>query len=802
MAFVYKTTKFTLDFLLKMVRADVRLHNAEVVRDDMAIVFVSNHFTRIETILLPYYILKHTGRECWSLAAQDLFQGPMASVLEGVGAISTKDPNRDRIMIRELLTGEHPWVIFPEGAMIKDKKLVNEAGEFEIYHRGERRRPFTGAAVLALQAEFYRRVLREMTGPDGVDPTKALARFGVPSLKPVLERRTVVIPVNITYFPIRSGENWLLGWAQRMSENLGERAIEELSVEGTILGSDCDVDITLGQPIEIGSYLDGPEFEEAIASAISCECGEEGAAEEPDKLPEEDDKSLFGEASRSLMLRYMADIYKMTRLNFDHVFATLIRHQGDRAFTERAYRNRIFLSAHEIKRLGTHPMHTLLEGRHRDILYEEPSPKYENFVKLCLDEKVLVKEGDLYRRTPEPDLEETHFHDIRMKELTTVIANEIEPLPDVVAIIRKHAEMERPELSARIGEIFRAEDLETFEKDYAKHFEVGVSKGKEVGEPYLLMPPGRRGPRAGIVLVHGYLSAPLETRALGESLVARGYAVYGVRLRGHGTAPRDLSQTPWEEWYESLNRGYAVIKSMTDDIVLGGFSTGGSLALLAAARKKRKVRCVFAINAPLHLRNYAVHLIPPVSAMNTLLNKMRLRKSEWDFVDTSPENPHINYHQNPVAGVKQLNACIREMERSVEGIEVPTLLVQASEDPIVDPVSAHLLFTKIGAAYKELSYLPRKRHGIVNGEGREDVFRRVQEFLRWSKVKRAEMDVAAAREEAAHAGTRDAASDAGGARGEILQALAGDGDRARNPPDFEDMIAASADAGEPRPAEG
>jgi len=49
--------------------------------------------------------------------------------------------------VKTLLNGAHPWVIFPEGQMIKDKKVVDIHGEFNVYNDGHRRPPHTGAAI-------------------------------------------------------------------------------------------------------------------------------------------------------------------------------------------------------------------------------------------------------------------------------------------------------------------------------------------------------------------------------------------------------------------------------------------------------------------------------------------------------------------------------------------------------------------------------------------------------------------------------------------------------------------------------
>src|SRR5690242_4579259 len=74
-AIALKSTKWALDIATKLIKANIRIHNIEQIKDDMAIVYVVNHFTRLETILLPYILHKYTGKEIWSLAAAELFVG-------------------------------------------------------------------------------------------------------------------------------------------------------------------------------------------------------------------------------------------------------------------------------------------------------------------------------------------------------------------------------------------------------------------------------------------------------------------------------------------------------------------------------------------------------------------------------------------------------------------------------------------------------------------------------------------------------------------------------------------------------
>lgn len=269
--------------------------------------------------------------------------------------------------------------------------------------------------------------------------------------------------------------------------------------------------------------------------------------------------------------------------------------------------------------------------------------------------------------------------------------------------------------------------LEEFETDYSRTYTPGQTRPPEVGRPFLLMP--RLPVRAGVVLVHGYMAAPMEMRALGDYLRARGFAVLGVRLKGHGTAPEDLASRHYEEWYTSVARGIEMMAQITPRVGVCGFSAGGDLAILAAARLQHRIEAAVAICAPLRLRNRAAALAPSIVRVNTLMRRIGLNRFQWDYVDNHPENPHINYTLNPLTGVETLRGLMQETENALSRVTGKLLIVQASDDPVVHPESAAGIFKRAATRDKTLVLFSRDRHGIVNGEGSDAVFDTVCRFF-------------------------------------------------------------------------
>ncbi len=221
--FAYRSTGFAVKTLSNLSKANIVLHAVEKIPVG-SIIFVINHFTRIETFLMPTQIFSVTKTPVWSLADYELFRGPFGSYLEKVGAVSTKSPDRDLLIVKTLLTGEANWIIFPEGRMVKNKKII-EKGQFMISWAGGKHPPHTGAGTLAMRTEFYRQRLRRLAETNPEEAKYLMDSFQIESLDPVLDRSTYIVPVNLTYYPIRAKENILSKLATRLVDDLPDRII-------------------------------------------------------------------------------------------------------------------------------------------------------------------------------------------------------------------------------------------------------------------------------------------------------------------------------------------------------------------------------------------------------------------------------------------------------------------------------------------------------------------------------------------------------------------------------------------------
>ena len=121
--FIFHSTHQILKYLHKMIDAQVTIEGEENIDFHSPLLFCANHFTRLETFIMPNVFYQKLDMEVRSLADRSLFTGALGDFLSEMGTVSTNDPYRNEIVVRDLMTAKHNWIIYPEGSMIKNKKL-------------------------------------------------------------------------------------------------------------------------------------------------------------------------------------------------------------------------------------------------------------------------------------------------------------------------------------------------------------------------------------------------------------------------------------------------------------------------------------------------------------------------------------------------------------------------------------------------------------------------------------------------------------------------------------------------------
>ena len=721
----FRYASFAMNLLEKLLGTRFTISGVEKIPNN-PVMFVANHFTRSETFFVPYIINKATGRHVRCLADSKIFLGTFGKFLRSVGTLSTKDPNRDNIIIEDLVNGAFDWMIYPEGSMVKSKEIKYDGLyiNYTPYRVGPVR---TGASVLALKSELFRtEIIEAYKNKDQQTLDNYKINNGLVYHDSYKNLQTQVVPVNITYYPIRPGSNKIKDLATRLIKNLPKQIVEELEIEGNIL-LDADINISFGDPINLADYIG------SARGVIN-------------KIP-----IIKGETKNNFILKYyrsrltsdfMEKIYSDVQINFDHIFVSALIHSSQSKIEIDYLKRIIYYSAVLISKTKKYRLNpSIYEDNIFKIFTDEDYFEFDSVFDLAIKQNLIKKtsenEIEIFKNTLSKKVD---FHQIRIENTLQVILREFSMLEGANSVVKRVCSFDKDELANLVFKSIYEADLKTFEQNYSQNFDKNFSKDKSIGSPLFLdnkKQEIKKIQNFGVVLAHGYKSAPKEVEDLAKFLNDFGIKTYSVRLKGHGTAPIDLKNYSWFDWYESLQRGYCALSNVCSKIIIIGFSTGGLLALLSASQKKSissKVSAVVSINSALKLRDIKSKMIPGINLWNELLEKFNLEKGRMEFVDDNPENPQINYSRNYIKGVYELEKLMSLCDNNLHKILCPTLVIQSKNDPVVNPISGQLIFDKIQSKEKKIVEMDFDKHVIITGKNNNLVFQEIINFFNQQKM--------------------------------------------------------------------
>ncbi len=685
---------------------------------DKPVMFVANHFTRFETFLIPYLIYQNTGRQVRCLADSSLYHGIFGRFLEMVGAISTNNTHRDRIIIKDLITAEYDWMIYPEGSMIKSKET--EKRELFIHHTPHRTGAVrTGSAVLALKAHLYRQDIIEAHQGNKKEILDGFKKvLNVEYNENFKNLDVYIVPLSVSYYPIRPGKNRIKILAQKLVNNLSERAAEELEIEGNLL-SLAEINLHFGKPISIAEYV---------------KSARELIYQIPVIKNETKTNFVIKYFKNRLTTDFMTKIYSDLQINLDHIFSAAIQHIAEKEISIDHLKRIIYISALMIKKSDKYRLNqSIVEENLFKILTDEKHAEFYSVFQLAKNiGDIEEMEGGIIHLHKNLLNKDYDFHYIRIQNTLRVIYNEFSLLEIAKNIVRRTCKMSFDDLRKLTFDNLCKKDQEIYETDYQIYFDKNFSKDKSVGRPFFLnsqIKTSLKIRKTGILICHGYKSSPAEVAALASFFNGFGFKVYVVRLRGHGTSPANIKDVSWQEWYDSLQRGYAILRSICSKVIVVGFSTGGLLSLVAASHKTHGLSAIVSINAALKLKSIRAKMVPGINIWNEMLEKLHIEHGKLEYVDDIPENPDFNYSRNYLKGVEELEKLMEECHESLEKILVPALIIQAAQDPVVDPISGKMIYENIKSKNKMLFEPDFKNHVIINGDRKEEVFAIIKEFL-------------------------------------------------------------------------
>lgn len=224
------------------------------------------------------------------------------------------------------------------------------------------------------------------------------------------------------------------------------------------------------------------------------------------------------------------------------------------------------------------------------------------------------------------------------------------------------------------------------------------------------------------LLIHGFTGSPADMKILGTYLHEQGYGVSGLLLPGHGTSPEDLATKRCQDWFKAVEEEYHNLKQKYRIVIPMGLSMGGVLTLHLAAQYQ--IKGLVSLSAPVFLLDERIY---------------QLEDFELEFYrkERSPESKaHIlaegrfSYDAIPLKALNSMIGLIDLVKEEFGQINTSSLIFQSKDDPLVNPQSAQYIYDHLGSKDKELIWLEKSKHVVTLGAERQQVFERIELFLK------------------------------------------------------------------------
>lgn len=251
------------------------------------------------------------------------------------------------------------------------------------------------------------------------------------------------------------------------------------------------------------------------------------------------------------------------------------------------------------------------------------------------------------------------------------------------------------------------------------------------GKPRLMLGTGDRA-SIGVILTHGFTSAPANLNWQADHLHAQGYTTYTPRLFAHATDPHHLQRARAEDWLADMLDAYYLLDGLCDQIVLVGHSMGGVLSLIVAAN--RPVCGVVGLAVPSYIADWRVRWghwlrfvrpMYPIALEESYEVMMRDQQAQRGL----PIVGRYGYTDWSTMALRQLYRAIDMMLEELPKVAVPVLLINSSNDQTVPLDAAERIARHATHTDVERLTITRSGHGLPTDVDRDEVYEKTAAFI-------------------------------------------------------------------------
>jgi len=220
----------------------------------------------------------------------------------------------------------------------------------------------------------------------------------------------------------------------------------------------------------------------------------------------------------------------------------------------------------------------------------------------------------------------------------------------------------------------------------------------------------------GALVLHGFTGNPGSMRGLAEAFAAAGFHVELPRLPGHGTTIEDMLTTGWAMWTAEAEAAYQRLRERTRAVVVAGLSMGGSIALWLAGQHP-DIDGLICINpATQPQAPDVIAILETMIASGTVV----MDGIGGDIAD--PDVRETAYGGTPLPCLLDfMREGLAKLEPTYGSLRIPLLLLNSTQDHVVDPAQAEYLATHYGGPLERVT-LERSYHVATQDYDKELIF--------------------------------------------------------------------------------
>lgn len=194
----------------------------------------------------------------------------------------------------------------------------------------------------------------------------------------------------------------------------------------------------------------------------------------------------------------------------------------------------------------------------------------------------------------------------------------------------------------------------------------------------------------GMLLCHGFTGSPASMRPWADHLAAAGFSVEVPRLPGHGTSWQQLNRTQWHDWFAEVERSLLTLAERCDQVVVGGLSVGGCLALRLAEVHGSLVRGLVLVNPAIASSNRALVALPVLR---------RVRPSVRGVVNdiAKPGQDEVGYERMPLHALHSMTLMWKAVRADLAKVTQPVQLYRSPNDHVIDGSGAPIIVSSVSS---------------------------------------------------------------------------------------------------------